>query len=245
MPDALTLLDREWDDFRSSRRARRALLRWSAAAVVPAVPDMDALLRSLQDSEDPDGRDRRVYRLCVMANEDRDACLTVLATVRPGLNRVARSYRRWWGWEETSSMTFAAALERVVTYPAARRARPAANIVLDVQNRLHRARARELTAERKLGQRVSEATLRELPDSQVGSPSEELAEIVGAAVENNRLSREDAGLIVERRLLDISTVAVAATNGHQPSTVRAHRRRAEQRLALIARSAQGLDGAVA
>lgn len=139
MPDALSLLDHEWDAYRTSRRAASAMRRWRAAAAVPAVADMDSLMLALQDREDPDTRDRLVYRLCVLASADRDACLVVLAMVRPGLNRVAQTYRRWWGWEETSSMTFAAALERVVTYPATRRERPAANIVLDVQNRLHRA----------------------------------------------------------------------------------------------------------
>jgi hypothetical protein len=235
VPDALTLLDREWDDFTSSRRARRALLRWSAAAAVPAVPDMHDLLRSLQDREDPDGRDRLVYRLCLLASEDRDACLVVLATVRPGLNRVAQKYRRWWGWEETSSMTFAAALERVVTYPVTRRDRPAANIVLDVQNRLHRARARELTAERKLGRRVAEDSPEmELLQENPASAQVELAELVAEAVAGGRLTRPEANLIVRHRLLDVPAGRVAEDSGLRPSTVRAHRRRAEAQLRRVA-----------
>lgn len=232
MPDALTLLDREWDDFRSSRRARRALLRWGATAAVPAVPDMDALLRSLQDREDPDGRDRLLYRLCVMASDDRDARLAVLATVRPGLNRVAQNYRRWWGWEETSSMTFAAALERVVTYPATRRERPAANIVLDVQNRLHRTRARELTAERKLGRRVSGEELAAEPMLDQASARLELAELLAEAVAGGDLTRSEAELIVRNRLLDVPIASMAEHAGLRPSTVRTHRRRVEARLRL-------------
>ena len=242
MPDALTLLDREWDTYRSSPRAARSLRRWAAAGAVP-VADIDSLMLAMQDRNDPDERDRLVYRLCVLAGADQDACLVVLAAVRPGLNSVAKSYCRWWGWEETASMTFAAALDRVVTYPADRRERPAANIVLDVQNRLHRVRAREMTAERKLGQRVAEATLADLAAATSISPSDELADVVAAAVDSQRLSRPEAALILEHRVHDRPAHVVGDERGHRPGTVRSHRRKAEQRLALITRSAYGLNGA--
>lgn len=244
MPDALTLLDREWDAYRSSPRAARAVRRWANAGAVPAG-NVESLMLAMQDRDDPDERDRLLYRLCVMASADRDACLVVLAALRPGLNSVAKSYCRWWGWEETASMTFAAALERVVTYPADRRRRPAANIILDVQNRLHRVRCRENTAERKLGQRVTEATLADCPATIVTSASDELADVVTAAVKSRRLSREDAALIVQHRVLDVPAKVVAGERGNQASTVRAHRRRAEKRLALITRPEGSPHGEVA
>ena len=244
MPDALTLLDREWDTYRISRRAASALLRWRAAAAVPAVADVDSLMLAMQDRDDPDGRDRLVYRLCVMASADRDACLVVLAAVRPGLNRVAQNYRRWWGWEETSSMTFAAALERVVTYPATRRERPAANIVLDVQNRLHRARLRDLTEATRSSQ-VTDEELATVPSSSRTSPSEELIDVVHNAVNTLRLSKDEADLIVRQRVLDVATERLAAERGHRPGTVRTHRRKAERRLTLITRASYNLNPAVA
>jgi DNA-directed RNA polymerase specialized sigma24 family protein len=242
VPDALTLLDREWETYRSSPRADRAVARWVAAGAVPAGC-IESLMLAMQDRDDPDERDRLVYRLCVMASADQDACLVVLAALRPGLNSVAKSYCRWWGWEETASMTFAAALERVVTYPADRRERPAANIVLDVQNRLHRVRGRELTAERKLGQRVDEARLADVPAAVSTSPSDELADVVVAAVNSRRLSSPEAGLIINYRVHDLPAHLVGSERGHRPGTVRSHRRKAEQRLALITRSAYGLNGA--
>ncbi|MFP5327165.1 MAG: hypothetical protein ACLGHT_06765 [Acidimicrobiia bacterium] len=244
MPDALTLLDREWDTYRSSPRAARAVRRWVAVGAVPSG-GVESLVLAMQDRDDPDERDRLVYRLCVMAHADRDACLVVLAALRPGLNSVARSYSRWWGWEETASMTFAAALERVVTYPAHRRERPAANIVLDVRNRLHRTRAREITAERKLGHRMAEAALVDLPILATTSPSAELAEVVDAALATRRLSTEEARLILGHRLHGRTAQLVANERGHQASTVRNRRRKAEQRLALITRSAHGISGSVA
>lgn len=244
MPDALTLLDREWESYRSSARAAKAVMRWTSTEAMPEIPDVDALMVAMQNREDPDERDRLVYRLCVMAGADRDACLVVLAAVRPGLNRVAKSYCRWWGWEETASMTFASALERVVTYPADRRERPAANIVLDVQNRLHRARAREITAERKLGQRLPEETLKTLPTEAGKSSSEELADVVADAVAALRLSAQEADLILRHRVLDVSAREVAAGRGNRAGTVRSHRRQAERRLAAVTRSAHGLSGAV-
>lgn len=243
MPDALTLLDREWDAYRRSTPAASAVRRWRAAGAVPAVPDVESLMLAMQDRGEPDERDRLVYRLCVMAGADRDACLVVLAAVRPGLNNVAKSYCRWWGWEETASMVFAAALERVTTYPADRRERPAANIVLDVRNRLHRARAREMTAERKLGRRIADATLVEMPAATAPSPSDELADVVDVALATRRLSGEDAALILGHRIQDRPAQVVGNERGHQASTVRSHRRNAERRLALITRSAYGLNGA--
>ena len=142
-------------------------------------------------------------------------------------------------------MTFAAALERVVTYPADRQRRPAANIILDVQNRLHRVRCRENTAERKLGQRVTEAALADCPAPSVASASDELADVIAAAVESRRLSPEDAALIVQHRVLDVPAKVLAGERGNQASTIRSHRRRAERRLALITRPDGRVHGEVA
>ena len=142
-------------------------------------------------------------------------------------------------------MTVAAALERIVTYPASRVDRPAANIVRDVQNRLHRARAREATAEVKLGVRVSPEELDGVVADEIRSPADELAEVVDDAIESLRFSREEADLILRHRVLDVPTARMAVERGHRESTVRAHRRVAEERLTLITRSTRGLHGAVA
>lgn len=245
VPDALSLLDHEWDTFCSSRRSSTALARWQAGETVPDLPDIESLMTVIQDRRDLDGRDRLIYRLVVLACDDHDARLVVLASLRPGLHGVAQRYRHWWGWEETASMTFVAALERVATYPADRVHRPAANIVRDVHNRLHRVRARELTADRKLGLRACPDELESVAVVEAEAASDELTELLDDAVATRRLTTEDAALIYELRVLDLGTDQVAQDRGHQPGTIRSHRRLAEQRLALITRSALGIHGAVA
>lgn len=245
MPDALTLLDREWDTYRTSAAASRALARWDSAGTTPTVGSMDALVAAMQDRGDPDGRDRLVYRMAVIAAGDRDACRVLLAVVRPGLTRIARTYRRWWGWEDTASMTVTAAFERIVTYPAHRTRRPAANIVRDVQNRLHRARAKEAALEQSLGGLSGLDTDEPAASTDATSPVAEVVELVDLAVSTGRLSTDEANLIIGRRVFDVPTDDVAAATGYQPGTVRAHRRAAEERLTLIARSVLGIHGAVA
>src|SRR5207248_941104 len=121
------------------------------------------LLVAMQDDVDPETRDRLVYRFAMLSSTDRDASRVMLQVVRPGLVSIAQRYRPRWGWDETASMTVAAAFERIVTYPPGRRERPAANIVRDVQNRLHRARVREEDFEAKLGQRSCANELAALP----------------------------------------------------------------------------------
>ena len=245
MSDAMTLLDREWEMYCSSPRSTAALRRWRAAGAIPSVDDVTSLVRAMQDAHDPDARDALVYRMLVLGKSDHDARLVVLAALRPGLNKVAQTYCHCWGWEETASMTFAAALERIVTYPLTRRRRPAANIVLDVQNSLHRVRARELTAERKLGVRVSEDQIVGLSTQPNTSSAAELTEYVNEAVTARVLSREDAELILSTRVRDMPTAVVAAERGLRPGTVRAHRRASERRLAQLATLADDIADAVA
>lgn len=245
MTDALALLDRDWAAYCSSPAAHRALRRWQERHAVPPVTGMDELLAAMQDRIDPDGRDRLVYRLVVLGGADRDACRVVLQAVRPGLSRVASTYRAWWGWEEAASMVVAAAIERIVTYPACRVDRPAANIVADVQNRLHRARARQAREEHALGQRIAAEDLAHVAAADEPSPSDELQEVVQDALDTLRFSPAEAELVLAHRVQDVSTRSIAAERDQRPGTVRAHRRRAERRLQLITRSTYGLCPEVA
>ena len=245
MQDALTLLEREWSEYARGAGAGNAVERWRTAGAVPPIACMADLLAAMRDPRNPDERDRLVYRLAVLACEDRDACRVVLQTVRPGLIHVAQTYCVRWGWEEAASMTLAAALERIVTYPADRRERPAANIVRDVRNRLHRARLREDAVEAEFGQRVADDELGAVPSNVGQSASAELLDVIAAALSTGRLSTDEADLILRRRVLDVPTDLLAAERGKQPGTVRLHRRRAEGRLALITRSTYDLSPAVA
>ena len=246
MPDALSLLEQEWQTYRRSTAASAALRRWHDAD--PAVPqaDMDALLAAMQDRVDPDARDRLVYRMALRSAHDADACRVVVQTVRPGLTRVARMYHLRWGWAETASMTVTAAIERIVTYPVARLDRPAANIVRDVQHRLYRARIREDAMEARLGRRIPTSDLEAVEaTAPVPSPSSELVEVIDDALRTGRLSREQGRLILRQRVLDVPTDHVAAERGQKAGTIRLHRRRAEQRLAVVTRSAHGLHPSAA
>lgn len=235
----------DWLAYCSSPAANRALRRWQERHAVPPVTGMDELLAAMQDRIDSDGRDRLVYRLVILGGADRDACRVVLQAVRPGLSRVASTYRAWWGWEEAASMVVAAAIERIVTYPACRVHRPAANIVADVQNRLHRARARQAREEQALGQRIAAEDLAHVAASTATSPSEELQEVVQDALETLRFSPAEAELVLAHRVRDVSTRSIAAEREQRPGTVTKHRRRAERRLQLITRSTYGLCPEVA
>ena len=245
MHDALTLLEDDWRRYARGADARNAVARWQRAGAVPSISSVADLLAALRDPRHPDERDRLLYRLAVLARDDRDACRVVLQTVRPGLVSVARTYSVRWGWEDAASMTLAAALERIVTYPADRRERPAANIVRDVRNRLHRARLREDSMEAGFGHRVADEELDTIPSVAGQSPSAELVEVVTDALHTRRLSTEEADLILRRRVFDVPTEQLAAQRGSHPGTVRMHRRKAERRLGLITRSAHGLHPAVA
>ena len=134
MPDVLTRLDRDWSTYCRSGSATSSLRRWRKGGATDAA-SFDDLLAQMQAGADAEARDRLVYRFAVLSHADRDAARVVLQAIRPGLVSVVRRYWSRWGWDETASMAVAAAFERIVTYPADRRERPAANIVLDVQNR--------------------------------------------------------------------------------------------------------------
>src|SRR3546814_12628992 len=74
---------------------------------------------------------------------DTDADRVALFSLWPGLNVVAHRYCRRWDYDDTAAEVIAAALERIASYPMHRTSSPAANIVLDVRNRLHTLRRRE------------------------------------------------------------------------------------------------------
>jgi DNA-directed RNA polymerase specialized sigma24 family protein len=245
MLDALALLDDDWETYKTSRAAAAALRRWRAAGAVPPVDDLEQLLAAMQDRSDPDTRDQLVYRLAVLSSSDSDGVRAVLQTVRPGLNGVAQMYHLRWGWEDTASMTVAAALERIVSYPPSRRSRPAANIVKDVQHQLYRVRLRDVALDATQAQSLAAEDPECAATTSEPSPSAELVELVGQALGTRRLTRDEASLILRQRILDVPTEDLAVERGHKAGTVRRHRRKAEKRLALIIRSTYDLHAAVA
>jgi DNA-directed RNA polymerase specialized sigma24 family protein len=243
--DALTLLDDDWETYKTSRAGIVALRRWRAAGVIPPLGNLEQLLAAMQDRSDPDARDELVYRLAVLSRHDSDACRVVLQTVRPGLNGVAQMYHARWGWEDTASMTVTAALDRIISYPPARRSRPAANIVRDVQHQLYRRRVRDVALEATLGQPLSAEDPECAATTPPPSAAAELVDVVQHALSTRRLTHEEASLILRQRILDVPTDKLATERGHKPGTVRRHRRRAEKRLTLITRTTYGLHPAVA
>jgi hypothetical protein len=242
--DALTRLDLEWPTFARSGGAASSLERWRTSGTATAT-SMDDLLAAMRDDADPDGRDRLLYRFAVLSGADRNAARLVLQVVRPGLVSIVQRYWPRWGWDETASMAVAAAFERIVTYPGDRRDRPAANIVRDVQNRLHRVKVREEALETKLGERTCADQLLTVPVADRTGASDELIDVVNDALATGRLTRGEAGLVVRCRILDESPESLAVERERVPSTVRFQRRRAEERLALITRSVHGISPAVA
>jgi hypothetical protein len=242
--DALTRLDLEWPSFARSGSAASSLQRWRASGTAKATSMAD-MLAAMRDDADPEARDRLLYRFAVLSCSDRVAARLVLQVVRPGLGSIVQQYWPRWGWDVTASMAVAAAFERIVTYPGDRRDRPAANIVRDVQNRLHRVKAREEALELKLGERACADQLLTVPVADRAGASDELIDVVNDALATGRLTRGEADLVVRCRILDEAPQDLAAERDRVPSTVRFQRRRAEERLALITRSLHGISPAVA
>jgi DNA-directed RNA polymerase specialized sigma24 family protein len=228
-------LDLDWRRFTRSGSARRSLQRWSRLEpVLTSYDSVEALLAGLRSRKDLDQRDVVWFALLRMARTDTDARRVALFALWPGLNVVAQRYGRRWDYEDTAAEVIAAALERITAYPMRRTSSPAANIVLDVRNRLHTLRRREEALAAAVGAPASiDAALR-LPSSELTGSARDLVEVVRDGVDAGCVTRRGARLILLHRVLGTPTRELASLEGRRAAAVRKARERAEAALVASA-----------
>lgn len=231
MTDLFTTLEQDWHTFSRSTAGSAALARWSDEPALAPFEQVTDLIDVMQQRADRERRDEVMLTLVHLAVRDADACRVVLHTLLPGLKRLAGIYGRRWGRDDTASMVIAAALTRIATYPPRRAAKPAANIIRDVQHALYVTRKRELRTERSIGVAEDLDPTEPYPTTDERSGSEELVDLVTSAVTNGDLAAGDARLIVLQRVHDVPTRELADEEGWQPCTIRRRRRLAEAALA--------------
>lgn len=228
-------LDLDWCRFARSGSARRSLQRWRRLEpALAAFETVEALLAGLRSRKHLDHRDVVWFSLLRIARTDTDARRVALFALWPGLNVVAQRYGRRWDYDDTAAEVIAAALERIASYPMHRTSSPAANIVLDVRNRLHTLRRREEALSEAVGAPVGiEAALR-LPASQPTGSARDLVEVVRDGVDAGCVTRRGARLILLHRVLGTPTREVASLEGRRAAAVRKARERAEAALVASA-----------
>jgi hypothetical protein len=237
MPDLFAVIDDAWQELARSPRAFDVRERWVLQQPhLSTARDLRAMVTSAQGREDLDYRRRNQMQraLLAIAAADDDARLAMLVVLQPGLRNVARNNRHVWGRDETSAMVVEQAVRRIVSFPAASRAQPAANIVLRVRNDLWRMRQRELA--------ISDAT--EVLETDEDAASDEvepsagdlLLHTVAAGMSSGYVSARGARLILLHRMCDVPTEHVARAEGADPVAIRKYRNRAEAAL-LHARDA--------
>lgn len=228
-------LDLDWSRFARSGSARCSLQRWRRLEpVFAAFESVETLLAGLRSRTDLDHRDVVWFALLRIARTDTDARRVALFALWPGLNVVAQRYGRRWDYDDTAAEVIAAALERIASYPIHRTSSPAANIVLDVRNRLHTLRRREEALSEAVGAPVGiEAALR-LPASQPTGSARDLVEVVRDGVDAGCVTRRGARLILLHRVLGTPTREVASLEGRRAAAVRKARERAEAALVASA-----------
>jgi DNA-directed RNA polymerase specialized sigma24 family protein len=214
----------EWTAFRSSSTGVASLGRWRRIEQSLAdVSDLDDLLAKLRDSANLDTRDTRWHALLRWARADTNAKRVLLQAMIPGLSNVAYRYSRPWDRDDIAGTAIVAALARIAAYPHHRPASPPANIVRDAQNEVHRLRLAEAR------ERCAIATKNTRPLVERAA-ADELLELVRDAMDGHQLSSHEARLIVEYRVLGMSSREVGRRDGRRAATVRKARSRAERAL---------------
>lgn len=231
MADLFTSLEQDWLSFSRSAAGGAALARWQSEPVLGQFALVTDLIDVMQQRTGRERRDEVMLALVRLAHEDADARRAVLHALLPGLKRLAGGYGRRWGRDDTASMVIEAALKRITTYPPRRTAKPAANIIHDVQHALYVTRKRELRTERSIGVAEPLDPAEPYPAAEERSGSEELLDLVTGALADGGISTGEARLIVLQRIHDVPTQELAEAEGWRPSTIRRRRRLAEATLA--------------
>lgn len=236
-------LDAEWEQLAGSRQATRAVARW--ARLEPAIAGhttLEQLRGAVHNRGELESGDRILAALvrlaAVSGHGDQLAARVVLQLLVPGAVRLGHTLAPRLGDQATSeAMVFAELTIGVRTYPWQRRPRRiAANLLLDVRQRLTRRAARhwaELPAGLVPGHRplVTAAGRRGLEADQQQPESAIVVEhLLWWAQRRRIINAREAWLLLARYRDDTPIEALARAAGLSRSTAYALRAGAEQRL---------------
>lgn len=235
MPQLQQALDREWERFRVSPAATRALARWSADD--PRYGEFSTLgdLRSyFEQRSDADRRDALLADLLRRCPDDEAAQRVLLAALRPGLVKLVKRAAVFWDLEEAESIVITAALERLanrtITFPP----HAAAGVLGSVRSSVWDRRRRERCEEEYWGQRAGDDVLDLVESEEPGAPAERVLSLVEEAVRLGVIPARGARLVILHWIHGYSNGELAELDGLRPCTIRKHRRAAEQLLAEFA-----------
>jgi DNA-directed RNA polymerase specialized sigma24 family protein len=172
----------------------------------------------------PDAADRVLLLLLTRATAGEElAARTVLQALLPACKAMVGRHRFVGDADELSAAVVAAMYERIRTYPVARRpGKVAANIALDVRQRVFARHRRELdtTPYDDLDPGVSW-------DGPTAHAADELIELLDWAVATGHLDRDAAALIGRTRIGDVAVDELCIDTGDKAQSVRRRRQRAE------------------
>lgn len=220
-------LDAEWDTLRDSAAMSEALARWRTADPALGFPTVAALVAAVERRDvDPRVTDRILAGLARHARDDAMAARLLLQLLLPGCKRLVHRYGRN-RKQERAAFVVAEAWEHIRRYPLERRPeRVAANILLDVRQRLLRWLRRQA-----LEERVADLPDTALPPVPGGpEPTQEAVALLGSAVRRGEIDRSSARLIALTRIAGLSVAEIAQRRGVKEQTLRRWRLRAEARV---------------
>ena len=234
MPYLQQALDDDWETYRVSADAARALASWSAEdSRYRDFRNLTELRTFFERRLDTERRDALLADLLRRCPDDRQAQRLLLAALRPGLVKLSKRASAFWDHDEAESMVIAAAVERLANRTRTFPPHAAAGVLGSVWSAVWERRKRERWEEDYWGRRTDDAL-----DLVEASHSEEpLARALGLveeAVRSGAVPARGARLVLLHWIHGYSNTELATLEGLRPCTIRKHRRDAEQRLAGFA-----------
>ena len=235
MPQFLDRLHDEWHSIARSPRATRALADWGSDPALRGFSDLEEVVAEIQRRGRPEQSDRILLALLRRAALDNLAAQTVLQAVMPGLKSLMSAYRLTGEPEEVATAVIEAAFERIRRYPCDRRpARVAANLLHDTRQVLWRDGCRERRLRLATGPLTESVMNRPAPGADERSATDELVDLVAAAVRLGHVGPCGARLILLTRVFDVRIEDLAEETGTKALTLRKRRQRAQAALAAWA-----------
>lgn len=217
-------LDRDWTIRCREPDARSLSPSWARRSPeLAGAMDVGWLIQRVQRRGHPAESDRLLLGLARLAPVDDLAARALLQALLPGLRALSRTFDG--DHEEVAADVIAAVWELVRRYPVDRRPTAiAANVLLDVRQRVVRTRRRSSALEC--------ASLSGLEDVPAADRhwTDDLLDLVTESVRARRISVDGARLIVLTRVVGVPLRELAKATATDVQTVRRRRLRAEARL---------------
>jgi DNA-directed RNA polymerase specialized sigma24 family protein len=211
--DLLAQLDHEWRTLPHTRASRATFTSWQLDR--QGWRTADDIVRTANTSTGA-AADACLQPLARLAPTDTLAARTLLQAVLPGIRALVGRSSALAPQEDLVATAVGEAWARIVTYPVSSRPeRIAANVLLDAQQRIHRASRPPLP-----------------PRALDSGPQGDFDIVDFLDLAHRALSESQATLILRTRLGGVPVREVAAEAGCTPAAVRERRRRAERQLRL-------------